>query len=264
MTSPTQTTQTTQTTLGADDVNSMNGVTLHDTGPATGPTTGPTSTVVVLHGGGGPASMASVVEHLRHQHRVITPVHPGWEGTAHLAGVDTVPDLAALHLHLLRAMDLTDVVIVASSFGGWVAAEMSVLDDAERIAAVVLLDAIGIAPQPGDQPAPADDAPYRAPSPGQSPKAFALLQHYTGPTMWDPDLAERLEAVDIPALVVWGADDPVLTSGYGRRLAACFSQGSFAEIPDAGHLPANENPAATWPVVDRFMAVLPEHGGAQR
>lgn len=248
-------------TPDVDGVSSAGGVTVHDTGPALSSTAGPAKTVVVLHGGGGPASTASVVEHLRHHHRVVAPVHPGWGGTAHLDRVDSVPALAALHLQLLREMALSRVVVVASSFGGWVAAQMSVLDDAGLIAAVVLLDAVGIAPEPGDQPAPGDDARHQAPSPGQSPKAFSLLRHYTGPTMWDPGLAQQLAGVDIPALVVWGAHDPVLTTGYGRRLAACFPRGRFAEVPDAGHLPADENPAATWAVVDSFLAALPAQGG---
>ncbi len=38
-------------------------------------------TALVLHGGGGPATVASIATHLSTTMHVITPTHPGWNGT---------------------------------------------------------------------------------------------------------------------------------------------------------------------------------------
>ena len=39
-------------------------------------------TALVLHGGGGPATVQGIAAHLSGAKHVLTPVHPGWDGTA--------------------------------------------------------------------------------------------------------------------------------------------------------------------------------------
>ena len=70
---------------------------------------------------------------------------------AHMVGereVTTIDDLAYLYLDLLDTLNLRDVVVVGVSLGGWIAAEMAV-KSTERIAALVLANAVGI--KPGDR-----------------------------------------------------------------------------------------------------------------
>jgi len=71
--------------------------------------------------------------------------------------------------------------------------------------------------------------------------------------MADPPLLGRLGAIDVPALMVWGDSDRIVTPAYGRALAAAAPGARFAEIPDAGHLPHLENPDATWRAIDPFL-----------
>jgi pimeloyl-ACP methyl ester carboxylesterase len=74
------------------------------------------------------------------------------------------------------------------------------------------------------------------------------------PYMHDPDLLGRLGCIDMPALVIWGDSDRIVTPAYGRAIANAFTNARFAVVTDAGHLPHLEQPAATFEVLDAFLA----------
>ena len=65
---------------------------------------------LVLHGGGGPATVAGIAAHLTDTMHVITPTHPGWNGTDRPERLKTIVDLAGDYLRLLAAEDLRDVL----------------------------------------------------------------------------------------------------------------------------------------------------------
>lgn len=232
---------------------------------------------LVLHGGGGPATVAALGEHLAETRRVLLPTHPGWNGTTQPAGLTRVADLATAYLQLLADLDLDDVLVVGSSMGGWVAAEMAAQDARGRVRAIVLIDGAGILP----------DGYEFADLRGLSPRAFAELNWHDpdrffvdpaslppervaaqqanvqammaiagDPYMHDPTLLARLGGVDVPALAVWGDSDGTFTPDYGRAYAAALPQGRFELIADAGHLPHLEQPPATYAVLDAFVAEL--------
>ena len=230
---------------------------------------------LVLHGGGGPATVAGVAAHLAGDMHAITPTHPGWDGTVRPEWLTGVDDLALMYLNHLEDEDLRDVLVVGSSIGGWIAAEMAVRDNAGRISGLVLIDAAGI-DVPGE-PMPdffALDARGVAEHSFHDPDRFyvdpatvpaaqlavrqanlATLRVLAGdPYMHDPKLARRLGRVRIPALLLWGASDRIVTPAYGAAYAAAFADGRLEVIPAAGHLPQLEQPAATFAAIDRFRA----------
>ncbi|MCS5498547.1 alpha/beta hydrolase [Cnuibacter physcomitrellae] len=84
-------------------------------------------------------------------------------------------------------------------------------------------------------------------------RAMATL---TGRAMSDPTLLARLGAVDVPALVLHGESDRVVTPDYGRAVADAIPGARFVLIPAAGHLPHLENPDAIWSSIDRFLAEI--------
>jgi pimeloyl-ACP methyl ester carboxylesterase len=207
-------------------------------------------TVLALHGGAGPRGVAPVVEHFAPDSRVLAPTHPGWAGTPRPDWFTGVDDLALTYLDLLADDDLTDVVVVASSFGGWVAAEMAVRDGGARLAKLVLLDGIG--PE-------IDGLPIRMPrpqpgAPGPDPADLAALRVYTGPETADPKLLRRLARVRMPALLIWGEDDVVVPPAFGEAYAAAFGDARFEVVAGAGHMPAVQAPAATFALIDEFLA----------
>jgi pimeloyl-ACP methyl ester carboxylesterase len=228
-----------------------------------------TRTALVLHGGGGPATVANLVAHLAPAYDVVAPVHPGWEGTEAVPG-DTVRELAARYLADLRPGSL----VVGSSVGGWIAAEMAVQDAERVIGRLVLIDTVGV--QVPDEPIvdffaldargvaehawadpergfvdPTTLTPERAATLQRN--GIALRAYAADPYMHDPDL--DLACVAAPTLVLWGSADRIVTPAYGRAVAARIPGASFVVVDDAGHLPHLENPAATFTALDDFLAV---------
>lgn len=214
------------------------------------------SPVLVLHGGPGPSSLAALIDHLASDHRVVAPTHPGWDGTVRPDDLDSVPALAAAYLDLLGHLGLNDVTVIGTSFGGRVATQ-TILDDREgRISELVLMDAIGpvIPGQPVTVPA---GPPDPAPQGGPSAQSMAAMRAYAGPAMGDAGMLPRLSTVTCPVLVIWGADDAVVTPAFGRAYAAGFPHAQFELIPGAGHLPIREKPETVFTHLDSFLTPGP-------
>nr|WP_258374381.1 alpha/beta fold hydrolase [Curtobacterium sp. MCBD17_032] len=73
---------------------------------------------LVLHGGGGPQTVAPIVGHLAATMHAVAPTHPGWDGTARPEAIASVADLAHAYLDHLVDRDEHDVVLIGSSIGG--------------------------------------------------------------------------------------------------------------------------------------------------
>jgi mannose-6-phosphate isomerase-like protein (cupin superfamily) len=218
-------------------------------------------------------------------------VHPGFDGTPRPAELSSIAGLAAVYADLLRELDLTDVCVIGNSIGGWIAAELALAESAStdrRVSSVVLVDAAGLqvdsAPVPDffsltlDQVAelsffnpdafridPAALPPERATA--MAANRAALLE-YAGTAMADPGLRDRLAAIRMPALVVWGAADRMIPAEHGRAYADGIPGAQFRLIADAGHLPQLETPDELLTAVRNFtaaaqrpVAVVPPDGG---
>ena len=221
--------------------------------------TGPA--VLLLHGGGGPRTVDGFASVLADRgHRVITPVHPGYDGTFRPDDLTDIPGLARLYRRLLDELELADVTVVGNSIGGWIAAELGILGS-PRIGRLVLVDAVGL--QLAEHP-PVDffsltmddvaDLSYFTPDafrlnvatmPAAQREAMAANRETLavyGRTMSDPTLLARLPQITTPTLVVWGAADRIVVPEHGRAYTAAIPGARFELIPDAGHLPQLETP----------------------
>ena len=58
------------------------------------------------------------------------------------------------------------------------------------------------------------------------------------------DFTDELARIEVPVLVVCGAEDQISTAGEMQRMASRIPGSSFCEIPAAGHLAPWEQPAA--------------------
>ena len=234
-------------------------------------------TALVLHGGGGPGSVAPLAAHLASSgYRAVVPTHPGWDGTPRPARVATVAAIAEIYLTWLADEGVRDVVVIGSSVGGWLAGELLVRDAGARIRRFVLVDAVGI-DVPGEpvrdffalDPRGVAEYSWHDPEKGyRDPAALSDAQRALGaanvetlralaaePYMHDPDLAGKLSAVRVPGLALWGAADRICSPAYGHAYAGLFNDCRFVVVPDAGHLPHLENPAATFAALDAFLGV---------
>lgn len=210
-----------------------------------------TTALLALHGGPGRRSVQPLVDRFADTCSVLAPTHAGWDGTTRPDWYEGVDDLAIEYLDLLEDEDRTDVALVASSFGGWIAAEMAVRDRGRRISRLVLIDVIG--PRiPGHPIAvPSVDDP-RLP---ESLRAnFATLFHYTARhPQGDPRLPHRVERVAVPTLFIWGGQDQIAGPDYGRAYADRFPKAEFVLLPGVGHAPLMEAPEPTLDLVADFL-----------
>ncbi|MFC0437515.1 alpha/beta fold hydrolase [Kutzneria buriramensis] len=229
---------------------------------------------LVLHGGAGPRSVAGLT--LPGDPTVLTPTHPGFDGQPRPAWFDTIGDLAVAYLDLLDVLDLDEVLVVGSSIGGWIAAEMAHRDTRGRIGGLVLLNAVGVDPARGEltdtrklNPAQLGELAFVNPALRLDPSTLTEEQRAVGlanqqtlavyagePFMYDPKLRHRLRRAQAPALVVWGEQDGIASVDYGRSYAEAFPQGRFVLAPGAGHFPHIEAAALTAAAIDEFQRGL--------
>jgi pimeloyl-ACP methyl ester carboxylesterase len=213
---------------------------------------------------------------------VFTPTHPGFAGTPRPDHLDSIRELAALYTALLDELDLTDVTVVGNSIGGWITAEMALLNS-ERVSSYILVDAVGI--EVSGHPVadffsltPAEVAqrsyydpqtygvdPAKLPAEVQSMLAGnrAALGVYGGAAMTDDTLAGRLASVTTPTLVIWGEADQIGDPHYGRAFAAAIPGAQFELLTQTGHMPQIETPQklidAVWAFADAHATSKPQH-----
>ncbi|MDQ2713464.1 MAG: alpha/beta hydrolase [Chloroflexota bacterium] len=228
--------------------------------------------ILLLHGGGGPQTVSGLAEALSTHAHVLTPIHPGFGGQPRPEWFDSIDDLALTYLDLLERLDLRDVMVIGSSIGGWIAAELAVRNTT-RLSTIVLIDAVGIQvewhPIADVFPLTPDElstlsfhnpAPFRIDPTTLSPEQRAVMaENFQALAVYgrkqgmsDPKLRRRLGRVSIPALVIWGESDGVVDPDYGRAYAQALPNARFELISEAGHLPHIEQPERLLTLVQEF------------
>jgi pimeloyl-ACP methyl ester carboxylesterase len=221
--------------------------------------------LLFLHPGIGLEPNAPVLDALARGARVLAPSHPGFGRSEVPKWMNTVDDLAYFYLDFLDALDLTDVVVMGVSLGGWIAAAIAVKSTA-RIARLVLANAVGIKVSDRETRdivdifAVTDDElsalAYHDPAMGRRdytamPDAEVMIaarnreataRFAWSPYMHDPKLRHRLHRIGVPTLFLWGASDRIVSETYGRAYCALIPGARFEMIEGAGHFPHLEQP----------------------
>jgi pimeloyl-ACP methyl ester carboxylesterase len=226
--------------------------------------------------------MAGLASALSEHAYVVTPTHPGFNGTPRTPWLDSMADLADAYLDLLDALGLDAVMVIGNSAGGWIASEMALRDIHGQLTSLVLLNANGIRPDNAAQVtdirglSPAELTRLAFHDPALSPAAGTLSEQqravaaanqqalalYAGQDfMFAPKLRQRLHRVTIPALVAWGEADRVVSPDYGRAYAGSLGNGHFTAIAEAGHLPQLEQPGAVLAAIRDFSDSVISPGG---
>jgi pimeloyl-ACP methyl ester carboxylesterase len=232
--------------------------------------------LLFLHAGEGLAPERPWLNLLSRKYRVIAPWHPGWGNSPLIDGIGLVDDLAYLYLDLVAELGLDDAVLVGACFGGWVAAELMVRSTA-RFTRLVLVDPLGVKFAGRDERDIADmHALSRAeylklawadPAKGEvdftalpeselaaivrGHEAFAL--YGWKPYMHNPRLKRWLHRIDQPTLLLWGAEDRIVTPAYGENWRQAIPNARLELITGSGHFPHWEQPEA---FVDRLAAFV--------
>jgi pimeloyl-ACP methyl ester carboxylesterase len=158
------------------------------------------------------------------------------------------------------------VTVIGFSMGGWLAAEIAVKSTA-RIARLILVDAVGIKISDRNTRDIADifatgatemnrlayydpsSAPDIAALPDDALEIVARNREASALYLWEPyahnpKLTRRLHRINVPALLLWGESDGIVTPAYGRAFAERIPGARFEVIPKAGHVPQLEQPEA--------------------
>jgi pimeloyl-ACP methyl ester carboxylesterase len=223
--------------------------------------------LLFLHAGEGLAPERPWLELLSHRFRVVAPWHPGYGNSPLIDGSGSVDDLAYLYLDLAAELRFENAVLVGACFGGWVAAEMMVRSTA-RFTRLVLVDPLGIKLGGREERDIADmhaqprpeylRLGWADPSKGdidftklseselaaivRGREAFTL--YGWRPYMHNPRLKRWLHRIDRPTLLLWGAEDRIVTPVYGEGWRDAIPGARLEIIPQAGHFPHWEQPEA--------------------
>jgi pimeloyl-ACP methyl ester carboxylesterase len=71
-----------------------------------------------------------------------------------------------------------------------------------------------------------------------------------------PDSVKTLQNLDIPALVIAGAQDKIVTVDIAQEMAGMIPRAELALVDGAGHLPMVEQPDATTLALRRYLEAL--------
>jgi pimeloyl-ACP methyl ester carboxylesterase len=216
--------------------------------------------LVFLHGAGGHTGWMGFLEELSQRFEVFAPEHPGFGQSDDPPWLDGVGDLAYFYLDLLAALGLERVHLVGTSLGGWIAAELAVRNTS-RLASLTLVGAVGITA--GGEPIPdifrmpveenlrryyADQqrAARRLGDLGKADMEVVAKNRATvtrlayRPRFHNPDLAKWLHRIDVPTLLLWGAEDGLVPPRFGEAYAALIPGSRLVVLPGAGHAPFDE------------------------
>jgi pimeloyl-ACP methyl ester carboxylesterase len=241
--------------------------------------------LVLVHGLASSARFdwGKVIPELAKSHHVLAMDQLGFGSSAKpliAYGVQTWVDMLD---GFLRARRVTRFTLAGESLGGWVVALYTIEAETGRKMAVperlILSDAAGhksITEHAAD--AFAEALSLKTERAGLSTifhdqslvtdqfvhDDFAVQlaegSQYTQDSFWkninDPAtfVDERLGAITVPTLVVWGGDDRVIPLEQGRDYAAKIAGAKLVVIPDCGHGPMVERPGEFLKVVGAFLA----------
>ena len=243
--------------------------------------------ILLIHGINPVSPQAPFLDALAEHGEIVAPSAPGFGYSPRPTDFDTMYDLIHLYREVLDALP-GEAVLIGFSFGGWIAAEIAVAGS-PRIDRLVLVDPVGIkiggreerdivhffntSPEelnqrswhdPARRPpgcwglgwqAAIDDALSDDDMILLARNWDALCLYAWRPHMYNPQLKHWLHRISVPTLMLWGADDQIVTPTYGRAYADLIPSARFEIIEGAGHHPELEKPRAFVDAVANFLGV---------
>ena len=217
--------------------------------------------LLYLHGARGLSAWAPFMEQLAQRFDVIVPEHPGFGASDTPEWLDNIGDLAYFYMDVIEALKLERIVLVGSSLGGWLAAEIAVRST-EKLQSLVLSAAAGIhvkglskgdfflwSREEGtrnlfhDQKLAEQMLALPVSDEQQMTEAKnRLITAKLGwqPRLYNPHLYKWLHRIDVPTLLLWGDDDKVIPPGYGPAYQKLIPGSKLEVIRDCGHVPQTE------------------------
>jgi pimeloyl-ACP methyl ester carboxylesterase len=175
-----------------------------------------------------------------------------------VAGHD-IGGAVAQHVLVTGGFEVGRLALVNSvTYDSWPVPGVSRFRDPEVVAATTARDILAARRQALTaalaRPAAEDEladylAPWADPRVARSWMALAGAadSRYTG------ELVDALRDSQTPKLLVWGEDDAFQPVGYAERFAAEMPRSRLVRVPDAGHIPMENDPAAVADALSAFF-----------
>ncbi len=223
--------------------------------------------LLYLHHAGGFRPQGAFAEGITEHFQLIAPSHPGFGASGLPEWIDSIDDFVHVYLDLIRTLDLEDVILVGSSLGGWVAADL-LTKNTNRIAKAVLVAPVGIkvgsrdkldipdifAMEPEDlagclfhepekfavDPKTLSEAQLEIMARNRQTLALVVWEPY----MQNPKLKHRLHLIDRPTLMLRGDHDGLVSREYAEAYAGLIPGAVLETVPGAGHAVEIEKPDA--------------------
>ena len=226
--------------------------------------------LLYLHGASGAPAVLPFMEKLAERFDVLVPEHPGYGQSDEPEWLENIHDMAYFYLDLIQKLDLSEIVLVGTSMGGWMAMEIAGRDTS-RLSQVVLVGSAGIA-APGlkvadtflmapeevvralyHDPAFAEKALAAPPTP-EAIDIGLKNRHTTARLAWeprfhDPFLPKWLHRIDVPVKIVWGEQDRIIPAAFASHYPKLRPQAEVHIVRNCGHLPPVEKP-------DEFVSIV--------
>ncbi len=212
--------------------------------------------------------LGALAEHVE----VIAPDHPGYGASSTPPWLDTIQDLVFFYREFVAALGFERVNVVGHGLGGWIALELAMRSAVVR--SLVLIDSAGMVVKGVDgidtfmctaeqlhRAGFADPALAEASMVPASERAVEL-QLKNGlsnallgwqPRFHDPHLRKWIHQLDVPTLVLWGADDRIFPPAYGAELSRLIDGARLTVFDDCGYAAPIERPADIAAAVGAFL-----------
>lgn len=243
--------------------------------------------LVLVHGWGGDLrNWRLTVRDFSPARRVVALDLPGFGKSEKRADADYRPTREAdAVVELLDRLQIERAILVGNSMGGLVGA-WAAIRNPERVARLVLVDAAGLQPigwfarwiaseerlahpvwrgdeagasmifvrMPPDYP----DLVRERWQISQADPVWALYAKALANSLEGIGaelLVGRLDEIRVPTLVVWGEGDPLLPVRFAKEFHAGIPGSLLSIIPDCGHVPQWECPAAFGAVLANYLGI---------
>ena len=201
----------------------------------------------------------------------------GFNGTERPDWVNTITDVAHFNLELVEKLGLDAYILMGTSMGGWVAAEMAAMDH-RQLRGLVLIDAVGIRPEEGEiaevfMVSAETRLQQRFYDPSQVPNYELYTRQLSPeeqvvdhgnremasrlcwrPYMYNPSLSFYLTKVKTPTLIVWGRQDAIVPLNCGELYEQALPNATLKVIDHCGHSPAVEKAQEFLEIVTQFLS----------
>ncbi len=231
--------------------------------------------LLYLHAGDELVPDAPFLAEIAKEFEVIAPSHPGFGNSALPDHFDSVDDLSYFYLDLLDHLNLGPAIVVGSSLGGWIAAEIATKSQ-RHISHLALFAPLGVKfagrdvieikdiffrshrelrqllradgkPDDRDYASLADDALARM---VRNYETFTLLGW--APLLHNPKLKQRLHRIKVPSLIVRGDCDQIVDQEYFDSFGAAINA-RVETVIDAGHYVHDDKPHELAKMITNFF-----------